>query len=54
MLYFGLVIMIYAYFNKNIKQLNELFKINFKKSIVKFKNRIKITKKVIWFSKDHI
>jgi len=30
MLYFGLVIMIYAYFNKNIKQLNELFKIKIK------------------------
>jgi hypothetical protein len=28
--YFGLVIMIYAYFNKNIKQLNEFLKINFK------------------------
>jgi hypothetical protein len=25
MLHFGLIIMIYAYFNKNIKQLNELF-----------------------------
>jgi hypothetical protein len=30
MSYFDLVIMIYAYFNKNIKQLNELLKINFK------------------------
>ncbi len=30
MLYFGLVIIIYAYFNKNRKQLTELFKIKFK------------------------
>jgi hypothetical protein len=30
MLYFGLVILIYAYFNKNRKQLNELLKIKFK------------------------
>jgi hypothetical protein len=27
---FGLVVMVYAYFNKNIKNLNELLKINFK------------------------
>jgi len=30
MSYFGLVIMMYTYLNKNIKQLNEFFKINFK------------------------
>jgi hypothetical protein len=30
MLYFGLIIMIYAYVNNNIKQLNELLEINFK------------------------
>ncbi len=30
MSYFGLVIMIYAYFNKRIKQLNDFLKINFK------------------------
>jgi len=30
MSYFGLVIMTYAYLNKNIKQLNEFLKINFK------------------------
>jgi len=30
MTYFGLVIMIYAYFTKNIKQLNEFLKINLK------------------------
>jgi hypothetical protein len=30
MLYLGLVIMIYAYFNKNIKKLNKIFKIKFK------------------------
>jgi len=30
MSYFGLIIIIYAYFNKNIKHLNEFLKINFK------------------------
>jgi len=45
MLYFGWVIVIYVYFNDNIKQLNEFFIKKFKKLQNKVKNLELTTKK---------
>jgi hypothetical protein len=55
MLYFGLVIVIYADFNNNIKQLNEIFGMNLNNFKCEVKNLELMKKKnFLWFSKDYI
>jgi len=56
MSYFGIVIVIYVYFNNNIKKFNEFFKNKFKNNFkCEVKNLELTTKKnVLWFSKDYV